>query len=360
MHEPPMPETSDPYQKPPLKRWHIIVEVIICALVFASVLPHTFMILFPLVLIPAAVAFPIIVGKPDLLFIPMGVAGFVLFVIWPVAGYWDFGGAIFAYIVVAIIGLFGLVPGGLVRGTRRVWMPVRIITAIIAVIILFIPFLFVFEFLTGTLNSRSANRRIRSYVAQHYSDFDLTIHRISYDFKGGTFRARIYDSNNPAIYFHIFYRGGRIDDGFTAGSFWVGTLEHMIAPLLQEEFGDEVHRFSSSVGGVRVGQQFDLDADVTINIWLTATAEATDPQTLSAQISGYHEFFVQNGFNFNSYNFTFRHDSVEQGIHITVIPELVNNELPSLIEYARYNRNDSGVFFNRETRFRYSSRVGLP
>ena len=163
-----------------------------------------------------------------------------------------------------------------------------------------------------------------------------------------------------------------IRDGFTGGAFWARTLNHMLTPLLEEEFGDEFHRFTpsvagvqagftSSVVGVQVGQPFDLTADVEKTARIIVVTESADPDILAAKISRYHAFISQNDFNFVQYMFHFQYANAppirgsERVIDISVQPELINDDLPARIEYARNNRNQNGVFHTTE--FRYVSRV---
>ena len=64
---PPLPQEK-------LRKMHIVVEAIICTVTVLSI-PT---VLLPFVLVPIAFAYPMLVGRPKLLFFPAGVAVAVL------------------------------------------------------------------------------------------------------------------------------------------------------------------------------------------------------------------------------------------------------------------------------------------
>ena len=350
-----MTETPTPREKTPL--WQIIVEVVISAIA----LPATF---FALILVPVAFALPIIIGRPKMLYIPVCIMPLLLAIFFILNG----AELILFFMLcigVAILGAFGVGAGFLIRRFRKSRTWVKVFAIIIGGVILFAPFLFVVEGFTGMIRSPFVNRRVRAYVAEHYVDFDLTVGCTGFSLKDGIFGTRIYDRNNPDISFRINVHNGVINDTFRSGTFWEGTLNHMLTPLLEEKFGDEFLRFTSGIRGVRIAQQFDLDANVEKTARIAVATENADPETLATQLSRYHEFFLQNGFIFLRYTFHFHYENAppirgsERVIDITIPPELISTNLPMLIEYARENRNQNGVFFDNEIDFRYVSRVSM-
>jgi len=52
-------------------------------------------------------------------------------------------------------------------------------------------------------------------------------------------------------------------------------------------------------------------------------------------------------------------DTRERDIDISLPPSLINDGLPALIEHARNNQNEEGVYFDNAIEFRYDSRVNL-
>jgi len=346
-----MNENQTHLKKEKLRKKHIVAEVIICLLAALGVMT----ILAPFILIPIAFAFPIIIGKPKLLFIPVCVVGAIFLVLLFV----EATVIPILLFIFAIISTFGAGAGLLIRRFRESRKRIKILVNIISVIILIAPFLFVLDLFSGLVRYPFVALRIHTYVARNYSDFDLTVSRLSFDFKSNNFNAQVRDSNNPDISFRINNRGGTIYDGFTSGSFWEGTLNHMLGPLLEQEFGAELQHFSSNISGVQIGQRFDLAANVEKTARITiAIDNATDnitPENLTSQISRYHDFISRNGFSFTEYIFSFTNPELERSIEITVSPAHINDSLPAMIEYARKNRNQSGVFQRPD--FRYISRV---
>jgi len=360
-----MIESPTPSEQKKLCKWHIIAEIMICVLAVLSI-PSVFI---PLILIPAAFAYPVIAGRLKLLFIPAGVAGAFLLVFLVIVA----DGVLVLLFFIAIAGAFGVVAGLIIRYFRESRKHIRIIATVIGVVILLVPFLFVFETFTGLMRSPFVSLRVRSYVARHYADYDLRVGRTTYHLKNVVFNTQVHDRNNPDISFSISVHNGKISDGFTSGGFWARTLDRMLTPLLEEEFGDEFHRvtpsiagvragFTSRITGVKIGQPFDLTADVKITARIIITTESAEPEILAEKISRYHAFTSQNGFNFSEYLFHFQYANAppirgnQRVIDISLLPELINDDLPALIEHAHNNRNENGVFHTAE--FRYVSRVG--
>lgn len=365
-----MSETPTPPKQKASNKRHIVIEVILSVLA-AITLPT---IALPFLFIPAAIAFPIVVSRRKLYFIPAAVACIALLILLFLFGVREFLSIMTLFLfIVAITGAFGVGAGLLIRHFLKSHKRMKIIAIAGGIVILLVPGLFILDAFIGLIRFPFANWRIRSYVARNYADFDLTVNRPYFDFKSGNFHALIQDSNNPDISFRITHRrGGEIHDRFTAGTFWAGTLDYMLTPLLEGEFSDEFHRvtpridgvqagFTSQVSGVQVGQPFDKAADVEKTARIIVVTESADPETLAAKISRYHEFISQNGFNFERYRFHFRYENAppvrrdERVIEITVISERINDDLPAMIEHARSNRDQNGVF--RREYFRYNSRV---
>jgi len=346
-----MIETSTSPEWENSRKKHIIVVVIICALAAISVLT----IIGPFVLVPIAFAYPIIVSKPKLLYIPAGMAG-AGFVIMLFLLFHDIGLIFILLIYFAIVSAFGVGAGFLIRRFRKSRKRVKFLATTIGIIILLVPFVFIVELFTGWLRSPFVQIYIRSYIARNYADFDLVVNRPSLHFELQTFTSRVQDRNNPNLRFSVSLDNGGLHDSFTSGAFWSGILDPMLTPLLEEEFGDEFHLFTSSISGVQVGQAFDLTADnLRIRSRITIATECSAPETLTAKIMRYHAFIIENGFYFTEHSFSFVYPGYERSITITISPQIINDDLPARIEHARNNRNQNGVY--QSGNFNYTSYV---
>ena len=371
-----MTEIPIPSEWKKLSKKHILTEVIICVLTVLSVqmllVPPVLGVLV-LVLGPVAFAYPMIVSRPKLLYIAAGMAVVWFIVLVLLSGY-DIYVSLLLLLLFVVVSALGLVAGLLIRHFRKSRKRVKVLAITGGIIVLLVPLLFFAEIFGGVFRSPFVHLRIRTYVARNYADFDLNVNWSSYYFDGNMFSAQISDRNNPDIYFYITHGSGELRDGFTSGSFWEKTLNYMITPLLEEEFDGEFYRdtpwisgvqdgFTSRVEGVQIGQPFDKTADVEKTARIIVITESAAPEALAAMILRYHEFFTQNGFNFTAYIFHFRYAhappirEVEQVIDIRVVSELINDDLPTRIEYGRNNRNENGVFHTTE--FRYVSLMDL-
>jgi len=351
-----MTETQAPHKHDKLSKKHIAIAVTLCVLTVASA-PTLF---GPFALVPIAFAYPIIIGKQKLLRIPAGMLGvcFIMLLLM----FREFGLPLIMLIVFGTVSVFGIGAGVLIRRYHASRKRVKILTTTVGIIILLMPFLFVLEFIIAPIRTPFVHFRVCTYVARYYSDFDLTVNRPTLNFLNNQFTSQIHERNNPDIYFRITHTRGKLRDGFTSGSFWAGTLNYMLSPLLEEKFGEEFYSFIPQVAGVQVGQPFDKTADVDKTARIIVTTESAAPEALSALLSRYHEFFSQHGFNFTQYTFRIHYENAppirggERAIDITIQNRLINDEIPAMIEYARNNRNHNGVYHTDY--FRYVSRVG--
>jgi len=243
-----------------------------------------------------------------------------------------------------------------VRRFRESRKRVRILVVTIGIIILFVPSIFIFELFTGWFRSPFVHVYIRSYVARNYTGFDLVVNRPSLHLELQAFTSQVHDRNNQDLRFSVSPDNGGFIDTFTSGAFWSGMLNPMIIPLLEVEFGDEFILFTSSISGVQVGQPFDLTADnLIIRSRITFSTECSSSDALAEKIMRYHAFITENEFYFTEHSFSFMHPDYERSITITVSPQIINDDLPARIEYARNNRNQHGNFQNGN--FSYTSHV---
>jgi hypothetical protein len=347
-----MVETTSPPEQERANKKHIIVEIIICIGVVLSV----FTVIGLFVIVPVAFAYPIIVGKPKLLFIPAGVAG-VAFLILLI---FDATAALFLLTIFAIVIAFGVGAGLLIRHFRESRKRVKVFTIIIGIIIMLAPIIFAVEMFTGWIRAPFVQLHFRSYVARNFSDFDFAVSRPSLHFELQTFTSRVHDKNDSDFSFSISRDSGGTRISYPGDGGWSRTLDPILTQLLTDEFGDEFHRFTSSISGVRFGQRFDLTADnVRIRSHITIATECLDPETLTAKIIRYHSFIIENGFNFSQHSFGFVHPRYERSTSISLfIPLRFSlDDLPAHIEHARNNLNQHGVYQGRG--FWYTSRVNF-
>ncbi|MCL2202616.1 MAG: hypothetical protein FWB88_01560 [Defluviitaleaceae bacterium] len=350
-----MTEIPTPPEHEKSQKKHFIIEAIICALAVLSVLT----LLGLLVLVPVAFAYPIIVGRPKLLYIPIGMAS-IGFIVWLFLAFYDFGLIIMMMFFFAIVSAFGVGAGFLIRCFRKSQKPARFVATSIGIIILLVPLVFAVELFTGWLRTPFVQLHFRSYLARNIPEFNLAVSRPSFHFKFQTFTSRVQDRNNSDFSFSISRDSGRTRINYPSSGSWSRTLDPMLTQLLEDAFGDGFRRFTSSISGVGFGQRFDLTADnVIMRSRITIATDCSAPETLTAKILRYHTFLAENGFYFTEHSFGFVHPDYERSITIRVSPQRINDDLPALIAYARNNRNQNGNF-QRGGNFSYTSHVDFP
>lgn len=336
-------------------------EAIFCVLAVVSI-PVLFL---PLVFLSLAFAYPIIIDRPKLLFVPSVMLGIVFVSLFFIGAFLI---PVFLVGIAAICGC-GIGAGHIIRNHRES----RKRAKIAGVIVMLIPFLFVMEMATGLMRSPFVHLRIRAYVSRNFPDFDFTVGWPSYSFHalaGSTYRMRVSDRNNPDNHFTITLQEGNMRRGSLSGTFrgeryWGEAFSAMLTPLLREEFGNEFHSFSSSVSGVWDMQPFSITADVEKTARITIATECATPETLTTHIMRYHDFILQSGFSFTKYTFGFRYENAPSlhgrrcAIDISVPTGLIKDDLPALIRHGRENRNMSNIFYNQEIGFQYNSHVGI-
>lgn len=334
-----------------IRPWHIVVEVIGSIL---SVLPlivgRVPLLLLSIIFVPLVFAFPIIIRKHKLLFIPITIMPILI-----VAVYRYHSPVIL--VAFAILSVFGVVAGLLIRKFSLGGRTAKILSRTVGLLVLMAPALIVVYINFGApLHSFPVNRKVRQYVAETYPDteFDLVVGRTRRAWDGGTYRTRIFDRNNRNIYFEIWYTRERgISDRYTNGGFWNQTYNYMVRPLLDEEFG-EFFGFFAIVNGVQVGQPFHKDAPVRTEAHLSVTVKDIEAATLAAEVVRFSDFLEQNNFSFMIYIFRFGRTDGGYGIHIRVPTEYINDNLPELIKYMQSNLNEYGIYHDRQRGIRYT------
>jgi len=347
-----MTQTSSSSKKK-LSKKHIIIEVLICVFTILSAVT----LIAPFLLIPIAFAYPIIVSKPKLLYIPVGLGFAVLLFLL-----FNDTDLIFLFLFLfTLVGAFGIGAGFLIRYFRISKKRVKFLAITVGIITLFVPIVFIIELFTGLIRTPFVQLYFRSYIARNYADFDLVIGRPSLHFQLQTFISQIHDRNNPSLRFTLSLDTYGLRDSFTSGYFWSRTLDYILTPLLEEEFGDEFYRFSSTISGVQNGQPFDLTANNihTLTSTITIITECYAPETLTEKIMRYHAFIIENGFRFTELRFNFIHPDYgfDHRVFIRITsPQIINEDLHSRIEHAHNNRNQHGGSFQGGD-FSYSSNI---
>jgi len=331
-------------QKTTLSKWHIVTEVIICVITAISVVT----IILPLLLVPVAFAFPIIVRQAKLLFIPIGfimLAAIVLIVVGE-------GSLILGMsVLVTIVGAFGVGTGFIVRFFQTRSKKLIALSYVVGCIILIVPFMFVVDLFTGVVRRPFVRMRVRSHISRNYPDIDLRMGRTNFNMGSSLIRTNVHYQDTD-IYFHVTVQGREIRSDI--GQLWTRKINHQLTLLLREEFENEFRSIFISSTGIHV----ELNAAPKITASITILTEDTSPEALYAQISRYHELIIKNGFTVTEYTIAFRFRNAtasDKHININIPPSLINEGLPWLIRHARDNQNQRGIFFDDSINFRYVS-----
>jgi len=336
-------------EKNTLRKWHVITEVIICVIAAISVVT----IILPLLLVPVAFAFPIIVRQAKLLFIPIGFIMLGAIVLIAVGE----GSLILGMsVLVTIIGAFGVGTGFVVRFFQTRSKKLIALSYVVGCIILIVPFMFVVDILSGVVRRPFIRMRVRSHISRNYPDIDLRMGRTNFAMGSPLVRTQVHYGEHTDIYFNITVQGREIRSDIR--QLWNLKIDNQLTSLLREEFGDEFRSIFTSVSGLQSGQIFDITANAQITASITIITEDTSPEALYAKILRYHELLLQTDFTVTHYTIAFRFrnaTATDKHININIPPSLINEGLPWLIQHARDNQNQRGIFFDDLINFRYVS-----
>ena len=349
-----------------MQKKHIIIEVILCVMAIVSI-PTLFA---PFILAPLVFAYPRWVNVHKLYYIPLGFVGVGMLVLFGLPG-GDWAAVLISLGLAAVAAGVGYLIGYLFWRARQPNGTYKKAALFVGLLIFLAPGIFIMDMFFGVLSRPVASMQIRWYIARNYSDFDLTVGRLRYNFKGVDFTARVYNRHNRDIWFTVTRsswlnsNSRSIRDNFNTGSYWAGTLRHHMTLYLENEIGDVFQQINFIVRGVQAGQAFDLTAthinprshtsQVRIEPRIYTAVTNASAANLTAYIQRYHAIFIRYGIHVERYLFLFDYPPLERSIQISVPPSLVNDDLPAQIIHARANRNDSGVF--NAHNFRYQSRM---
>jgi len=219
-----------------MKRWWIVFEILASLLgvvffidmlsgILFYIIPiwyiRSVMFLLSFVLIPAAVAFPIVIDRRKLLVIPAVIFPLVLTVIYV----WESPFLVlFMCVLMAAIAVFGVVAGFVIRRINLMEGIRKNVIGAIGLLALLTPVLIMgYLFAGAPLHSLPVNRIVREYVAETHYQFDLVIGRTRYSIESGgnQYRTIIHYRNDREIYFEVWYtRRSGINDRFFHSSNW--------------------------------------------------------------------------------------------------------------------------------------------
>ncbi|MCL2372495.1 MAG: hypothetical protein FWC78_03735 [Defluviitaleaceae bacterium] len=218
-----------------MKRWWVVFEVLVSLLgvvffidmmsgILFYVIPiwqiRVVTIMLSFVLIPVAMAFPVIIGRAKLLLIPVVIFPLMAFLI-----YFSLMYALMVIILVTLIAVFGIVSGFAVKWFRKSRGVKRKAFLVVGATVLLTPLLLVgYLFAGAPIHSRQVNRIVREHVANTHPDFDLVVGRTRYGIyglSGGRYTTRVYYANNREIFFEVWYSNhGGLNDRFRHSSNW--------------------------------------------------------------------------------------------------------------------------------------------
>ena len=257
-------------------------------------------------------------------------------------------------IFVCILVFFGYIGRLVIKYTSQNGKVIKIVGFIIGISIILLPWFIAFESTTNFFQRRVIRTQIEHYISTYLSDsgFDFVVGPIEwrrmglFAGPGGRFEAQVYDRYNPNLWFVISHdrQSGRL--GYNFDGFVYRLLEYEIAPLLEKEFYSEFYRIPNFAAWVVPRRNAGMTSSDALTIRVEIFSEYASPIALAEIISRYHEFLTKSGFSIELYSFDIRYAGAPYlhfdpnslwSIEISIITELINDDLPMLIEYAREN-----------------------
>ena len=175
-------------------------------------------ILSCLILVPSAFAFPIVINRKKLLFIPACIMP--LFIV--ICYFHSYPESILTFcIALAVIGSFGAVAGIMINSISSKKSKAKTIKISASGLILLTPVLIIWYVLAGSpLHSLPVNKTVKDYVSKNYSEYNVVVSRTWYDWYDGKYVTQIHEINNKDRYFEVWYSKNRgITDRFNYGNF---------------------------------------------------------------------------------------------------------------------------------------------
>jgi hypothetical protein len=251
-------------------------------------------------------------------------------------------------------------------------MATGIITILISLALVFL--LLVFLGFGNPIAVFFVKGKMEAYAADKYSEYDLQVDNLRYDWKTRAYKSEFVEKNDGNIYFEVFYYSGHdggfrdsyetdVLSGWNTTREWQQTFTTVMTPILQKELADNfISMYVSLREQVGNGQPFDKDFPVSKDITLTLAVEDIEPSTLSNVIIKCRDVIHQNGFNFSLYNFKFEVENSNNGADIfNLKPEYINDELVLMIEDMQdiFDSNGYEVYY-QENGASYSQKYVWP
>lgn len=237
----------------------------------------------------------------------------------------------------------------------------RILAGVVAIALIG-GVLFITNFFIGNpISAMMANRAIKEYVNENYSELDLEIEKAIYNFKLGAYMARVQSRTSRDTKFPIYYSNGRVQrdeyNNYVLGMY--NTLQRLSEEYSQRAKELLINELDYKFNYVRVmydkdsyGQnqsflkldmEFDKNLPLHTQVTLGLDLQDTTLETIAEVFINSHRVFKTNGYNFNRYNLYAENDGILVMVNGVTPNQIEEGQLISILINAKNQGEYKGV-----------------
>jgi len=223
-------------------------------------------------------------------------------------------------------------------------------------------------FVGNPISSYMAGKAMDKYVKEHYSDLNLEIGEVKYNFKFSEYWALAQSRTSMDTHFNIYYRNGKItwDDyeGSVLGKFntltrWEDEYSDYIKPVLSKIDGLEEHtsyvqiekwEYEKANDNIRLDMKFDKQLPIDMSMTIRADLESDSLAEIAELLKQAHAALLAEKCVFVSYGLFSEANGTLIMIHSVTPADIESGKLEELLQAAREAKEeDAGKTADKES-----------
>ncbi len=229
----------------------------------------------------------------------------------------------------------------------------KIAALIIAVALIGMILFITNAFVGNPISSALADKGIKEYVAQNYSDLDLEVEKARYNFKSNEYMARAKSKSSIDTHFAIYYRGGQVtrDDYETYVLGKYNTLSRLeqecsklVIPILSKipELENnttmvqiEKWEYEKARDDIKLDMKYEKNLPVDMKVNIRADLSDLSLKNMAEILENSYQILLNNDFRFTAYDIFSEYDGVIVMINDVTPEDIESGELENLLNDAK-------------------------
>lgn len=208
-------------------------------------------------------------------------------------------------------------------------------------------------FVGNPISFALADKGIKEYVAQKYSDLDLEVEKARYNFKFNEYMARAKSKSSVDTHFAIYYRGGQVtrDDyeAYVLGKYnTLSRLEQecskLVIPILSKIPGLENNttmvqidkwEYEKASDHIKLDMKYEKSLPIDMKVNIRADLNDVSLKNMAKILEESYQILQSNDFRFTAYDIFSEYDGVIVMINDVTPADIESGDLEKLLIDAK-------------------------